>query len=134
LGSAPCVHTENIRMNKSATQKYGNADVTTNTDGKTESSLPPRRQPATMPTNDPSTNASTVVTPTRPSVHGSAWPTMVLTGSPSVAPIDSPHCPVTMSFRYSTYCTNRFWWGWNPKDVSISDSALGDSLLWVRSR
>ena len=36
------------------------------------SSRPPRRQAATMPMPVPSMNARTVVTPTRPSVHGIA--------------------------------------------------------------
>ena len=32
------------------------------------------------------------------------------------------------------YCTTMFWCGLKPNDVSISCSAAGDSLLWVRSR
>ena len=38
------------------------------------SSRPPRRQAATMPMPVPSTNARTVVMPTRPSVHQIALP------------------------------------------------------------
>ena len=99
LGSRPPVHTEKTRISSSPTQKYGSAEVTTNTGGSSESSRPPRRQPATIPISEPSRNASTVVTPTSPSVHGSACPTIRVTGSPSVAPIEMPHCPVTMFLR-----------------------------------
>ena len=50
----------------------------TKTGGRMLSSRPPRRQAPTMPMPVPRMNASTVVTPTRPSVHGIAssttWP------------------------------------------------------------
>ncbi len=57
-----------------ATQKYGIADVITNTGGTTLSSVPPRRQAETMPRPVPRRNARIVVTPTRPSVHQIALP------------------------------------------------------------
>ena len=54
------------------TQKYGSADVTTKTGGRTLSSAPPRRHPATVPMRVPKMNARIVVTPTRPNVHHTA--------------------------------------------------------------
>ncbi len=56
------------------TQKYGTAEVMTNTGGRMLSSRPPRRQADTMPSPVPRTKARTVVTPTRPSVHQIAPP------------------------------------------------------------
>ena len=73
--------------------------MTTNAGGSSESSRLPRRHPETTPISEPSRNASTVVTPTSPSVHGRACRTIRVTGSPSVAPIEIPHCPVTMFLR-----------------------------------
>src|SRR5579875_3158473 len=64
--------TENTSTDIIAIQKYGNADVTTNSGGSTLSIAPPRRQALTAPIAVPATNARIVVTPTRPSVHGSA--------------------------------------------------------------
>ena len=54
----------------------------TKTGGMMLSSRPPRRQALTMPMPVPRTNASTVVTPTRPSVHGIA--------SSTIRPTDAP--------------------------------------------
>jgi hypothetical protein len=99
LGSSPPVHTEKTRISSRPTQKYGSAEVTTNAGGSSESSRLPRRQPATTPISEPSRNASTVAVPTSPSVQGRACRMIRVTGSPSVAPIEMPHCPVTMFFR-----------------------------------
>ena len=57
-----------------ATQKYGIAEVITNTGGTTLSSFPPRRQAETMPRPVPRMKARIVVMPTRPSVHQIALP------------------------------------------------------------
>ena len=73
--------------------------MTTKTGGSSESSRPPRRHPATTPISEPRAKARIVVIPTRPSVHGSAWPTTLVTGSPRVAPMEMPHRPVTMFRR-----------------------------------
>ena len=57
-----------------AIQKYGIAEAITNTGGRTLSSPPPRRQADRMPRPVPSTKASSVATPTRPTVHQIAPP------------------------------------------------------------
>src|SRR5262245_1958745 len=63
--------TEKMSTPMRPTQKYGTDDVTMKIGVKKLSSLPPRRQPPTTPIALPRTNDSTVVTPTRPMVHGS---------------------------------------------------------------
>ena len=62
-------------------QKYGIAEVITNTGGSTLSSRPPRRQADTMPRPVPSRKARTVTMPTRPSVHQIALPITEVTDS-----------------------------------------------------
>ena len=62
-----------------AIQKYGTAEVITNTGGSTLSSRPPRRQAETMPSPVPTTKAAMVAIPTRPSVHQIALPITELT-------------------------------------------------------
>jgi len=56
------------------------------------------RQAPRIPIRVPNTNASTVVTPTRPSVHGIALLITWLTGSP-VTVSEMPKLPVAMSPR-----------------------------------
>jgi hypothetical protein len=51
-----------------------------------------------MPATVPITNAITVVTPTRPSVHGSFEVISLITGTPSAV---TPNWPVRMFPRYS---------------------------------
>ena len=71
-------------------KKYGTAwkkvDV-----GSSPSSQEPRRQPSAMPSRVPTTKLITVHTPSSPMVHGSVWPSTVLTGADSV--IDWPRLP-----------------------------------------
>ncbi len=62
----------NATMSSIPIQKNGIAEVITNTGGRMLSSQLPRRHAPTMPMPVPSRNARMVVTPTRPSVHGSA--------------------------------------------------------------
>ena len=62
-----------------AIQKYGTAEVITNTGGSMLSSRPPRRQAQMMPSQVPSTKATIVAIPTRPSVHQIALPITELT-------------------------------------------------------
>jgi hypothetical protein len=66
------VHTEKNRISIIPTQKYGRAEVTTNSGGTMLSTFPPRFQPAIVPIRVPPRKASTVATPTRPRVHGTA--------------------------------------------------------------
>src|ERR1041384_4296831 len=70
---------ENSQIASSASQKYGNAEVITNSGGSIPSTAPPRRQAETSPISVPSTNARNVVVPTRTSVHGNACSTWWLT-------------------------------------------------------
>jgi hypothetical protein len=63
-----------ISTSTMATQKYGIAEVITNTGGTMLSSFPPRRHAETMPSPVPRMKARTVVTPIRPSVHQIALP------------------------------------------------------------
>ena len=90
---------ENSRMAMSAIQKYGKAEVITKIGGKKLSKRPPRRHALTVPINVPRTNARTVVTPTRPSVHGRALSTTWVTDSGKNV-MDLPKLPVKQLPRY----------------------------------
>jgi hypothetical protein len=80
VGSQPSVIPK-ISTSTMPTQKYGIAEVITNTGDTTLSSRPPRRHADTMPSPVPRTKASTVVTPTRPTVHQIALPMTEVTDS-----------------------------------------------------
>ena len=96
-------------MDSSAIQKYGNADVTTNIGGRTLSSQVPLRQALTKPMKVPRKNAINVVTPTRPSVHGTAWVTMTSTDLPKLVVSEIPKFRVTTCSQYVTYWLARPW-------------------------
>src|SRR5579864_8508752 len=93
----------NTSTNRSATQKYGKAEMTTKTVGRMPSSQPPRRQALTMPTSVPSTKAITVETPTRPSVQKSPYMIDWLTESGKYES-EVPRLRWTVFQMYSPYC------------------------------
>ena len=105
-------------MDRSAIQKYGKADVMTKIGGSALSSQPPRLQALIRPMNVPRMKASTVVTPTSPSVHGSAWNTIVSTESPKLVVIEMPKLNVTTCFQYSTYWLRKPLVGLPPSSAS----------------
>ena len=80
-----------------AIQKYGIAEVITNTGGTMLSSFPPRRQAETMPRPVPRMKARTVVMPTRPTVHQIALPMTDVTDA-GYSSSEAPKLPV------STWC------------------------------
>src|SRR5271170_6491883 len=113
-------------------QKYGITVMITNIGGMRLSSRPPRRQAPTIPIPVPRMNASTVVTPTRPRVHGIASSTMCPTEFPGWVVSDSPKLPVATSPRYLKYCATRFWWVLSPNCASSALSACGlITPLWL---
>ena len=90
---------EKSQIASSASQKYGNADVITNSGGSAPSSTPPRRHPETSPITVPRMKANTVVVPTSASVHGSACNTWCVTVSGKNVS-EMPKSPRTMFPRY----------------------------------
>ncbi len=72
IGNQPSVNPKN-QINSSPRKKYGKAEITMKTGGRTLSSAPPRRHAATAPNMVPIRKPRIVLTPTSPSDHGRAW-------------------------------------------------------------
>ena len=78
--------------------------------GSALSSQEPRRQALTRPISVPRMKARTVVTPTSPSVHGSACITILLTGVPKLVVIEMPKLNVRTRPQYVKYWDTRLPW------------------------
>ena len=85
----------------SAKKKYGIACRNIRP-GSTRSSVPPCRQPATMPSAVPIRKAMTVATPTRVMVHGRVWASSEETCA-GYWETSVPKLKWKMSSRYDTY-------------------------------
>ena len=99
-------------------KKYGKAEITMKTGGRTLSSAPPRRHATIAPNAVPIRNPRIVLTPTRPSDQGSASPTILLTGSGKFGPTDIPKFRWTQLLRYWKYDEIRLGWFLIPKATS----------------
>src|SRR5580692_7645879 len=112
-------------MNNSPRKKYGKAEITMKTGGRTLSRIPPRRHAATAPSMVPIRNPRTVLTPTSPSDHGSASPMILLTDSGKFGPSEIPKFRWTQLLRYAKYDEIRLWWLLIPKATSRAFSDVG---------